>query len=278
MISVHLKLPPPLWDALQARRRATGQSTGDIVRAALADHLQVDHATLFQFSNSSALVEGVYEGEASVASLRTHGDFGLGTFDGLDGEMVVLDGHFYQCRADGSVHEVDDAMRSPFAVVTRFAAEQTSRLATIADLAALERAVDELRRSDNIFYAVRVDGHFGRVHTRAMAKTKEGVPLVEAAAHQPEFELHDVGGTLVGFWAPAYAGSLTIAGYHLHFLTDDRRAGGHVLDCAGVDLVLQIQHEADVRVALPENRDFLDADLSRDPAAALAKAEKSRPT
>lgn len=274
MISVHLKLAPPLWEALRARRRATGQSTGEIVSAALADYLQVDHATLFQFSSSTALVEGVYEGEETVAALRQHGDFGLGTFDGLDGEMVVLDGRFYQCRSDGSVHEVGDQTRSPFAVVTHFVAERTVRLAAVADVAALESAMDELRRSDNIFYAFRVDGHFRRVHTRAMAKTAEGVPLVEAAAHQPEFELSEVRGTLVGFWSPVYARTLTVPGYHLHFLTDDRRAGGHLLDCAGDDLRVQIQHEADVRVALPENREFLDADLSRDPGVALAKAEK----
>lgn len=274
MISVHLKLSPPLWDALRARRRATGQSTGDIVSAALADYLQVDHATLFQFSNSSALVEGVYEGEATVASLLAHGDFGLGTFDGLDGEMVILDGRVYQCRSDGSVHEVGGEARSPFAVVTRFAAERAVDLASIAGVAELENAVDELRRSDNIFYAVRVDGRFSRVRTRAMERTREGVPLVEAAAHQPEFELRHMRGTLVGFWSPAYASSLSVPGYHFHFLGEDRRAGGHVLDCAGEDLRVQIQHEADVRVALPENRDFLDADLSHDPTAALAKAEK----
>jgi acetolactate decarboxylase len=274
MVSAHIRLLPALWEALRERRRATGQSISEIVGAALADHLQLDHATLFQFSSSTALVEGIYEGEATIASLRQHGDFGLGTFDGLDGEMVVLEGRFYQCRADGSVHEVEETTRSPFAVITAFAAERTVDLAAVADLAALESALDELRRSDNIFYAFRVDGHFRRVHTRAMAKTAEGVPLVEAAAHQPEFELHDVSGTLVGFWSPSYARTLTVPGYHLHFLTDDRRAGGHVLECSGDDLRVQIQHEAEMRVALPENREFLEADLSRDPGAALDRAEK----
>ena len=269
-----MKLPVPLWRALEVRRRETGQTANQIVVAALADFLQVDHATLFQVSSSTALVEGIYEGATTVASLREHGDFGLGTFDALDGEMVVLDGRVYQCRADGSVQEVDGATRTPFAVVTRFAAERSRVLAEVADIAALERALDELRRSDNIFYAIRVDGLFRRVHTRAMARTREGVPLVEAAAHQPEFELRDVRGTLVGFFSPPYAASVSVPGYHLHFLTEDRRAGGHVLDCAGSDLNVEIQHEADVRLALPESSAFLDADLTRDPTADLAKAEK----
>jgi acetolactate decarboxylase len=106
-----------------------------------------------------------------------------------------------------------------------------------------------------------------------MCRTEEGVSLVEAAAHQPEFTLTRVQGTMVGFWSPEYAKTLSVPGYHLHVLTEDRRAGGHVLQCQGRGLRIRIQRELDLRVSLPQSTEFLQADLSRDPTADLDKAE-----
>ena len=268
------RLSRALWEALRARQRTTGESVDHIVRTALSEYLQVDHSTLFQISSAIALVEGIYTGEITVGTLKQHGDFGLGTFDGLDGEMIVLDGRCYQIRSDGTAREVEDTTRTPFAEVTRFVPDRFAIDATCGTLAELTRRLDELRDSDNVFYALRVDGLFDRVCTRAMCRTEEGVPLVEAAAHQPEFSLVEVRGTLVGFWSPAYAKTLTVPGYHLHFITDDRRAGGHVLEGSGRGLRLQIQREVDLRLSLPESAEYLRADLTRDPSADLDQAEK----
>lgn len=271
--TLHLQLPAALWAALEERQRHTGEPIAHIVRTALADQLQVEHHTLYQVSTSTALVEGIYRGAVTVAQLLEHGDFGLGTFDGLDGEMVICDGRVWQVRADGRAREAAPGASSPFALVTRFAAERALDVPACADLAALQAALDPARGSDNVFYAVRVDGLFAHVHTRAMCRTEEGVPLVEAAAHQPEFHLREVRGTMVGFWAPPYARALEVPGYHLHFLTEARDAGGHVLDCAGRHLQAQLQEVRDLRVALPENEAFLKADLTRDPADDLRRAE-----
>jgi acetolactate decarboxylase len=106
-----------------------------------------------------------------------------------------------------------------------------------------------------------------------MCRTTEGMPLVQAAAVQPEFEFRGVSGTLVGFWTPEYAKTLNVPGYHLHFISDDRKSGGHLLECRGTNLRLQVQRESDYHIALPETEDFFKADLRRDPAADLAKAE-----
>jgi acetolactate decarboxylase len=273
MHSLHCRLSNALWEALQARHRATGESIDHIVRAALADHLQVDHSTLFQISSSTALVEGIYKGEVTVGALRDHGDFGLGTFAELDGEMIVVDGRFYQIRSDGVAREVEDGASTPFAVVTRFAPERRLDDVACGSMAELYAAVDRIRDSDNAFYAIRVDGEFQRLHTRAMCRTAEGVPLVEAAAHQPEFEILGARATMIGFWSPAYARTLAVPGYHLHVLTADRAAGGHVLDCAGGSLRVQVQRELDLRVSLPHSAEFLRADLAGDPSADLDKAE-----
>jgi acetolactate decarboxylase len=229
--------------------------------------------TLYQVSTATALVEGIYQGAVRVGTLREHGDLGLGTFENLDGEMVIVDGHFFQVRSDGAVRECDDDVLSPFAVITWFAPEEAVTLAQCSDLHHLTSRFDILRPSDNFFFALRVDGHFDYVHTRAMCRTEEGVPLVQAAAVQPEFELHDVSGTLVGFWTPEYAKTLNVPGYHLHFVSADRTSGGHLLQCRGTNLRLQIQREGDYHIALPETEDFFKADLRRDPAAELAQAE-----
>ena len=237
-----------------------------------ADH-EVARHMLYQVSTATALVEGIYQGAVRVGTLRAHGDLGLGTFENLDGEMVIVDGHFFQVRSDGSVRECGDDVLTPFAVITRFAPDATVTMDQCPDMSHLTSRFDALRNSDNIFFALRVDGQFDYVHTRAMCRTEEGVPLVRAAAVQPEFEFSDVSGTLVGFWTPEYAKTLNVPGYHLHFISTDRKSGGHLLQCRGANLRLQIRREGDYRIALPETEDFLKADLRRDPAPALAKAE-----
>jgi acetolactate decarboxylase len=262
-----------LWAALLDQARRMHEPLAHVVSRALAEYLRVSHHTLYQVSTATALVEGIYQGAVRVGILREHGDLGLGTFENLDGEMVVVDGQFFQVRADGSVRECDDDMLSPFAVVTRFAPEAAVTLAQCPDLSHLTGRFDSLRHSDNVFFALRVDGHFDYVHTRAMCRTEEGVPLVQAAAVQPEFEFHDVSGTVVGFWTPEYAKTLNVPGYHLHFVSANRKRGGHLLQCRGSNLHLQIQREGDYRIALPETEDFLKADLRRDPAEDLARAE-----
>ena len=233
---------------------------------------QVRH-TLYQVSTATALVEGIYEGAVRVSTLRNHGDLGLGTFEGLDGEMVIVDGRFFQVRGDGSVREVREDVLSPFAALTAFSADQAISLEYCPDLSHLTAQFDALRPSDNFFYALRVDGTFDYIHARAMRRAREGVPLVQAAAVQPEFEFQNISGTFVGFWTPEYAKSLNVPGYHLHFISADRAHGGHLLQCRGKNLRLQIQREGDYHIVLPETEDFLKANLQQDPTAALAKAE-----
>jgi acetolactate decarboxylase len=266
-------LSPGLWALLQEHSRKTNEPVSHIVSRALAEYLQVSHSTLYQVSTATALVEGIYQGAVRVRTLREHGDLGLGTFENLDGEMMIVDGRFFQARSDGLVKEVDDDVLCPFAVVTHFAPDLAIVLPQCPDLSHLVAQFDQLRYSDNFFFALRVDGHFAYVRTRAMCRTEEGVPLVQAAAVQPEFEFHDVSGTLVGFWTPEYAKTLNVPGYHLHFLSADHQSGGHLLQCSGSNLRLQIQRQGDYRVALPETEDFVKADLRRDPGADLAKAE-----
>jgi acetolactate decarboxylase len=265
-----------LYDALHAQSGQTGEPVAHIVRRALSDALGLDHATLFQVSTTGALVQGVYRGAMTLGTLKEHGDFGLGTFDGLDGEMVAFDGDFYQVHANGKIEEPADNSLVPFAVVTNFRPTRRAKLPGFRSLTELTSALDGMRRSDNLFFAVRMDGSFGSIHTRAACKAEEGVSLVSATSHQAEFTIDNATGTIVGFWSPPYARTLNVTGWHLHFLSADRKSGGHVLECSGCDLAAALQDLDDVRLAIPETREFLEADLTQDPTAALNITEKSR--
>src|SRR4051812_38269451 len=263
-----------LMRALGARSERTGEPPSHIVMSALADALEIAHSTLFQVSTSTALVKGVYDGVVTVGDLKQHGDFGLGTFDGLDGEMLALDGHYYQVRSSGEVAEPLNNARVPFAVVTEFRPDRAFTIDEVDGFADLAAQLDRVRRTQNLFYAVQIKGRFGRLRARAVSKAAGGVSLINATSQQSEFELADVSGTVAGFWSPTYARTLNITGWHLHFIADDHISGGHVLDCRGVGLRAQIQELADLRIALPETASFLQADLTRDPSSDLDVAER----
>src|SRR5260370_18666342 len=149
-----------LWQALLDYAERTQEPLAHIASKALSEYLQVSHHTLYQVSTATAVVEGISQGAVRVGTLGEHGGLGLGTFEDLDGEMVVVDGRFFQVRSDGSVRECGDDVLSPFAVVTRFAPDATVTLDHCPDMSHLTARFDELRHSDNIFFALRVDGHF----------------------------------------------------------------------------------------------------------------------
>jgi acetolactate decarboxylase len=230
-----------------------------------------DAHRIYQISTSTALTEGVYTGSISSSALLKHGDFGLGTFDGLDGEMVILDGKIYQ--AAGSVRLRSDDFLVPFAAVTPFSEGSAFEIGKVASLSDVERACDGHRISKNLFYALRVDGVFDTVHARAVHPMPRSTRLLDAAKSQLEFQFHNVEGTLVCFWSPMYASALSIPGYHFHFISKDRTKGGHALNCSAQKLSGSIQVASEYDIQLPEAGPFLTADLSRNPASDLAKAE-----
>lgn len=264
-----------LMDELTKHCAASGESVRHFVSRALSEALDLDHSTLFQVSTTGALVQGVYNKAVTIGALRNHGDFGLGTFEGLDGEMVVVDGQFYQAHGDGRITKPADSAPVPFATLTHFRAQHKAQLGRVGSMSEFVAALDKLRRSDNLFFAARIDGHFDEVHWRVACKVEGGVHLDTATDHQAEFLLRDVTGTMVGFWSPPYSKTISVAGWHLHFLTEDRKNGGHVLGCRAAGLEVQLHDLDDLHLALPETREFLHADLTQDPSAALDKAEKA---
>src|SRR5947207_11108529 len=117
-------------------------------------------STLYHISTSNALVEGVSSGSVFSSVLLEHGDFGLGAFEDLDGEMVILDGEIYQV-ADRVRHRADDFL-VPFAAITHFRAKSSFEMDNVSCLRGIELACDQQRISDNLFYALRLE--IGRAH------------------------------------------------------------------------------------------------------------------
>jgi acetolactate decarboxylase len=223
---------------------------------------QKDRDILFQVSTIEALSKGVYDGDVNFRDLKQHGDFGIGTFDGLDGEMVALAGEFYQIKADGKAYAVEDTMMTPFAIVTFFESDKAVSLDKTFSLEQLEQYLDNLLPTKNIFYAIKVDGVFDYIKTRSVPKQDKPYPsLAEALKEQSILESRDVTGTMVGFWCPDYVEGLNVPGYHFHFITRDRKAGGHLLDCQTQNVKIEIDHTSRFFMTLPGSEEFYKLDL-----------------
>ena len=273
MKTISCSLPDSLEAALRQRMDADQETRDHIVARALSEYLATPLHTLFQVSTSAALVEGIYQGAVRVSRLLQHGDFGLGTFTDLDGEMVVLDGVCYQVAPTGAIAHVDGERLIPYAVVTRFSSSFRKKHQRIPTFDDLVQVCDQLRDSNNVFYAFRVNGTFDTVKTRVMKPVPEGTLLKTAASVQQEFHFEDLPGTLVGLWSPAFAASFSVPGYHFHFLSEDRQHGGHVLDFRASEVEIEACAITEMHVSLPETAQFLAADLSRDSVADLLKVE-----
>ncbi len=264
------------WSAIQEEVKRTGDSVSHVVEQAVTSSMGLEHHSIFQVSTTGALVQGVYQGCTRVRDLKAHGDFGLGTYEDLDGELVMLDGHCFRATAEGVTREVNDDRFVPFAVITRFETDRKESVLDIDSLASLERKMDVFRSSENIFTGIKLDGVFDKLDLRAACKAAAGEDLVTATSHQSEFHLENVEGTLVGFWTPAYARTLNVSGYHLHFISADRKQGGHLLNLNTRELSAALHFETDFHMAIPETQAFLEADLRSDPSQALDVAEKTR--
>jgi len=221
-----------------------------------------DRDIVFQTAPFQSLNAGVYDGLYSFAALKEHGDFGLGTLNGLDGEMVCVNGRFYQVRQDGKVLRIPDTALTPFAMVTFFDEDQRIEAINAGSLAELAQVIDRCRPTRNLYYALRVEGVFDYVRVRSVpAQQKPYRPLAEAVKGQTVFEYKNIPGTLVGFWSPAFTEKMSIPGYHFHFISRDRDAGGHVLDLRFKTLNIQMDRCLALFVVTPENGDYFSADL-----------------
>jgi len=231
--------------------------------------------TVSQFSTIDALMQGIYEGPATFAEVRRYGDFGLGTVNHLDGEMLGLDGVFYQITSDGKVHVITDSEKTSFATVTFFKPDHRAEVPSLSSYPAVQGWLDQKLGSHNFFWSVRIHGIFPMMKVRSISRQQPPYrPLAVVAKTQQVFEYHDISGTLVGFRSPPYIKGINVPGYHFHFLSDDKSQGGHVLACSVSGGTAQWESLESFQIKLPDDPSFRHADFSSHDAGALQKVEQ----
>ena len=213
----------------------------------------IDRETLYQISAFNTFSSGQYDGNTTYSQLAEHGDFGIGTVNGLDGEMVALNGVFYQIPVDGKTRQLSSSAKTPYATVTFFEADQTIHVSDALNYSELTAYINQTLPSQNAIYAIKVNGIFDYAKTRSVPMQTVPYPmLTEAVSHQSVFNLSNVSATAVGFYFPSSMDGVDFAGYHLHFLTDDHLAGGHLLDCIVRNATIEIDYTYKFTLVLPQ--------------------------
>ena len=240
----------------------------------------VERETINQVALLQSLTLGYFDGSVTVKELKKLGNTGIGTFDGLNGELIMLDGVVYRANQDCEINVVDDKVTIPFANVTFFEKDFSVKLADISDKTSLEARLDEIveRRGKNRFYMIKLTGDFNEILVRSEAGQQKPYPtLVEALkATQQELPMKNVKGTIVGLYCPAQMQSLNTPGWHFHFVTSDKQFGGHVL---GLNLrtgEAQFDETDNFTMRLPAKENFNDLNLAQDLSEDIGKAERDR--
>jgi len=222
--------------------------------------------TLFVTGTYGALTRGVYDGSATVADLKNRGDFALGTFNAIDGEMVGVDGKYYQIGTGGKVTPASDSMASPNATVTFFKADKVLPIDRPMSYAELQQYLNGQLPTGNIFYAVKVNGTFDTIKARSLTKLEQPYPATPYSTitqNEPTFDFNNVEGTMVIIVSPTYLGEVSYPGYHAHFIGSDGKSGGHVLDSRIARGQAEVEFLPGFTVNLPQNSKFYQADFAK---------------
>jgi len=241
-----------------------------------SDRTTGDREVLYQVSTIDALMQGVFDGVQTVGEIRKRGDFGIGTFEALDGEMIVLDGVVYQAKADGLIYTAADSQTTPFATVTYFDSDHAVTTDRQMNMSVFSSTMAGMLPTGNMVYAVQMHGTFPSMKVRAIPAQHKPYPtLTEAAKNQSVYTYSDATGTVVGFYTPVFFKGLNVAGYHLHFISDDRKTGGHILDLTvPANTTVEYDITPGFAMTLPTSGEFTGIDLSQDLSGNLAKIEK----
>ena len=219
---------------------------------------------IYQHGTLGGLMQDLMDGTEKIGTLSNYGDFGLGTLEGSNGEIIFLDGVIYHADESGKINQLTGDELTPYAAVTNFESDEQFSLANSSDDTVKAAILEKV--SHNLFAAVKIEGTFKHMHVRVAPKQEKPYPrFVEIARHQPEFEADDIAGTIVGFFTPNLFQGAAAAGFHLHFISDDRRFGGHVLDFELTDGKIDLMELAEFRQHFPtENADYLKNEIKLD--------------
>ena len=239
--------------------------------------VSADRETIFQVSLLQGLTLGDYYGSVTVKELKEKGDTGIGTFEGVNGELIMLDGVVYRAKSDGSVEVAPDDETIPFSNVTFFDADTTEEISGISNINDLKEylngKVEEFGK--NRFYMIRIDGSFKKVSARSELKQEEPYKTLADAlsTDQREFDFDETKGTVVGLFCPEFMNDLNAVGWHFHYVSEDKQNGGHVLDLDIDSAELKWDNTDGFNMLLPETKMFPELDLTQDQSADIKKVE-----
>lgn len=236
-----------------------GRTSADVAR---------DNATpgmFYHYSTWAALVNKVYDGTLIVKEGKTKGDIGLGTYNGADGELIMLDGVMYHVPSTGVVAVADDSMHIPYLNAAFMQQEFSFDIAEKINYDSLRRLLQKQFPSRNFFYAFKIRASFDSLRLGSLYRQER--PYMEGLdslmPKRPKFVHAAVSGTMVGFYCPEFIGDINVAGFHLHFLSDDKKIGGHVMEFTGRNFKVEMDKLTSYQFVLPETKDYDTVNLER---------------
>ncbi len=245
--------------------------------ACSAQQPETARETIYQVALLQSLTQGYYDGIIKVSDLKKHGDTGIGTFEGVNGEMIVLDGKVYQALGDGSVQVADDNETIPFSNVTFFDKDLSATLAQTNDINSLKETLTKTVSDNgkNLFYMVKITGEFKKMNVRSELKQEKPYKSLDKAlaTDQREFNYENIKGTIVALYCPDYMGGLNTPGWHFHFISEDKTKGGHILELAFDSAQAEFDATQGFDMVLSENNEFQGMELSKDVSDAIKKVE-----
>lgn len=216
---------------------------------------------MYQVSTLQALAMGYNSAVVTVEELLRHGDTGLGTFEGVDGEMILADGICFRAMADGCVRPADPGTGVPFASLSRLVGWRSFSLEAVPDIEALKSILTlsiEETFGLNSMHMVRIDGYFDRLCARSeTGMLTQHVTLKEMLEiNQRDFVFEKLNGTLVCVYYPDYMDGINAPGWHIHFLSEDRTKGGHVFDLSLKSAQAKMDKISRIEIRLPNSASF----------------------
>ncbi len=242
--------------------------------------VQAGHAlpnnTLFQVSTPLSLLQGALDGNYTVKQLEKKGNFGLGTFNGAAGELIAINGKFYDINAKGKARLAKSWEKTPFSTVTNFKPTKTFDVADVANIQGLKYVIEDQITNKNIPYAIKITGTFKQQSLRSLIPQKKPYrPITNTAKiKQNLFDLKNVQGTMVGFWFPEYLGNVNVPGFHFHFINKKHTEGGHVLNTEISTAKVSIEPIYNLSFKFPNSTGFKNANFNGNNKALLAKMEE----
>lgn len=222
--------------------------------------------TFYHYSIWWAFVNRCYDGLITAKELKTKGDIALGSYSALDGEMIMNDGVLYKITEDGGVSEAKDDELIVYANAVFFDPKQSFTVDSTVNHESLRAAINSQLPTRNVFYAFKIHGTFDHIKLGGLAKQERpySTGLDVLIPNRPVFEGDNVSGTVIGFFCPEFIGNINVAGYHFHFISDDKKLGGHVMELKASKLKVDIDPIYKYWFELPKTDDFLNGKFDKE--------------